>query len=108
MITNMRLVRAVLLASVVGACGGQKTTGQPDAATAGDADAGQDALDVASSQSDAETSADDLGAPDDSAVACFPLFHTCAVTADCCGTYRCLNITGQPACQLEGPTTDGP
>lgn len=41
------------------------------------------------------------------AAACFPLFHACAINADCCAPSRCLNITGTPACQQEGPAVDG-
>jgi hypothetical protein len=40
---------------------------------------------------------------DDGAVSCFPLFHGCAATTECCSPNRCLNITGTFACQQEGP-----
>jgi len=40
-------------------------------------------------------------------LACFPLFHPCVASSDCCSPYLCLTITGQPACQLEGPALDG-
>lgn len=40
---------------------------------------------------------------EDALASCFPLFHGCATTAECCAPNRCLNVTGTPACQLEGP-----
>jgi hypothetical protein len=38
--------------------------------------------------------------------ACYPLFHACTTTQECCAPNRCLNITGAPACQQEGPAVD--
>jgi len=38
--------------------------------------------------------------------ACYPLFHACTTTDECCAPNRCLNITGTPACQQEGPVQD--
>ena len=70
-----------------------------------DAAPGNSPLDVATEVADGSV---DLIAPADSggdSAACFPLFHDCAMTADCCGPYRCLNITGHLACQGEGPVT---
>jgi len=106
MMAGMRLPCGLLLLSLVGGCGGQKTSGQLDAGTGADADADQDGPDVGSSQGDAEASGGDSDATDDGGFTCFSLFHACSVTAECCGPYRCLNITGQPACQEEGPTQD--
>lgn len=37
------------------------------------------------------------------AAACFPLFHACTTNDQCCAPNRCINITGQPECQQEGP-----
>jgi len=39
----------------------------------------------------------------DTAAACFPLFHACTGNDECCAPNRCLNITGTPECQQEGP-----
>jgi hypothetical protein len=65
-----------------------------------------------SSSSTAAAAAD--AAPDeradaaaDQAPACYPLFHACTTTDQCCAPNRCLNITGTPACQQEGPRVDG-
>ncbi|HVV51808.1 MAG TPA: hypothetical protein VHO06_19225 [Polyangia bacterium] len=41
------------------------------------------------------------------ALACFPLFHACTTSDECCAPNRCLNITGTPACQQEGPAPSG-
>jgi hypothetical protein len=32
-------------------------------------------------------------------VSCYPLFHACTISQECCAPNRCLNITGTPACQ---------
>jgi hypothetical protein len=44
----------------------------------------------------------------DTGVACYPLFHGCASNGECCAPNRCLNITGTPACQQEGPQVAEP
>jgi hypothetical protein len=38
--------------------------------------------------------------------ACFPLFHACETTEECCPPYQCINVNTR-ACQLEGPPPDG-
>ena len=43
----------------------------------------------------------------DTATACYPLFHACASNDECCAPNRCLNITGTPECQQEGPQAGG-
>jgi hypothetical protein len=61
--------------------------------------------------SDAQTASKDadavLDAPGESSgdhpPACYPLFHACTTDGECCAPNRCLNITGTPACQVEGP-----
>jgi hypothetical protein len=42
----------------------------------------------------------------DHSPACYPLFHACTMTDECCAPNRCLNITGTLACQQEGPAMD--
>ena len=42
----------------------------------------------------------------DHPLACYPLFHACGTTDECCAPNRCLSITGTPACQQEGPALD--
>jgi hypothetical protein len=42
----------------------------------------------------------------DGAAGCFPLFHGCTATEECCAPNRCLNVTGTLACQQEGPAPD--
>jgi hypothetical protein len=37
------------------------------------------------------------------AAACYPLFHACTSSDQCCAPNLCINITGTPACQVEGP-----
>jgi hypothetical protein len=75
----------------------RKSDGGPDTAQvadAGQSDGGPDAAQVADAgQSD--------GGPD--ATACYPLFHACTGSEQCCAPNLCLNITGTPACQVEGP-----
>jgi hypothetical protein len=56
--------------------------------------------DTTSSQSDGTSLQD--------AAACYPLFHGCTNNDECCAPNRCLNITGTPACQQEGPQLSGP
>ena len=55
----------------------------------------------ADAQSDATS--DSTG---DHSQACYPLFHACTTTDECCAPNRCLNITGALACQQEGPPVD--
>ena len=57
----------------------------------------------ASGSSGAGTSGTDASGGMDGAAACFPLFHDCALDTECCAPNRCLNITGTPKCQVEGP-----
>jgi hypothetical protein len=84
------LLLAVVAGIVVGACHRElESPGLPIAST--DADA----------QSDAAS--DSTG---DHSQACYPLFHACTTTDECCAPNRCLNITGTPACQQEGPALD--
>jgi hypothetical protein len=60
-----------------------------------------------SAKSDALSAADaQADAPVDASVACYPLFHACTATEQCCVPNRCLNITGNLACQQEGPAPD--
>jgi hypothetical protein len=64
--------------------------------------------------SDARTASKDADGDLDAAVesavdhppACYPLFHACTTNDDCCAPNRCLNVTGTPACQQEGPAID--
>ena len=42
-------------------------------------------------------------ASSDTAPVCYPLFHACGSNSECCAPNRCLNITGTPECQQEGP-----
>ncbi len=44
----------------------------------------------------------------DTATACYPLFHACTINDECCAPNRCLNITGTPQCQQEGPQIGEP
>jgi hypothetical protein len=44
----------------------------------------------------------------DTAAACFQLFHACTGNDECCAPNRCLNITGTPECQQEGPQVGEP
>jgi hypothetical protein len=37
------------------------------------------------------------------AAACYPLFHACTSSDQCCAPNLCLNITGTLQCQVEGP-----
>jgi len=43
----------------------------------------------------------------DDRAACFAMFHVCSTDRECCAPNRCLNITGQLACQQEGPAPEG-
>jgi hypothetical protein len=43
----------------------------------------------------------DAGGQD--AGSCYALFHACTGSEQCCAPNLCLNITGTPACQVEGP-----
>jgi hypothetical protein len=38
--------------------------------------------------------------------ACYPLFHACTTTEECCAPNRCFSITGAATCQQEGPVVD--
>jgi len=71
---------------------------------AGACDGTRIAADSAQTSADADVPAD---APTDGSadhpIACYPLFHACTTTDECCAPNRCLNITGTPACQQEGP-----
>ncbi len=63
-------------------------------------DAGQASVDV-DAHSDAPRASSGDHPP-----ACYPLFHACMATEECCAPNRCLNITGTLACQQEGPAVD--
>jgi hypothetical protein len=81
----------VLLAAVAGTCHRTlESPGIPIARTDGDAPP--------------DAASDSTG---DHSQACYPLFHACTTTDECCAPNRCLNITGTPACQQEGPALDG-
>jgi hypothetical protein len=54
------------------------------------------------------TSGASAQASEDTAAACFPLFHACTGNTECCAPNRCLNITGTPECQQEGPQVGEP
>jgi hypothetical protein len=58
-------------------------------------------LDTGSSEPASDGAA--LDGDGEDAGACYPLFHACTSTAQCCAPNLCLNITGSPACQVEGP-----
>jgi hypothetical protein len=110
----MRRPRAVILAAALGgslssAC--HRSLASKDARTASnDADVSSDvrgesttegpAVD-ADSLDTAEDAAEDDGGPD--AAACYPLFHACTSSEQCCAPNLCLTINGGPACQVEGP-----
>ena len=115
----VRLAYGLFVAAGLGACGCHTTDRGPDSAMIADADDGSDAPDAARSGLDAPV--DELSATDgeDSSgsdalfevggadvAGCFSLFHVCGTTSDCCDPYRCLNITGELECQLEGPAID--
>ena len=89
----MRSPRAFLLVAVLGGAGAcHRSLDSPDAQTANkDADANSDAPGESTG---------------DHPLACYPLFHACATTDECCAPNRCLNITGTAACQQEGPALD--
>ncbi len=55
-------------------------------------------VDVSRNQSDAGHTPTDA--------ACYPMFHACTSNDECCAPNHCLNITGTPACQQEGPRSD--
>lgn len=81
-------IGAAVLAS---GCGSRSLVSQDAAQARVDADDRSDAT--------RESSADD-------APACYPRFHACTATEECCAPNRCLDITGTPACQQEGPAVD--
>ena len=63
--------------------------------------------DAAQTRVDADDRSDaPLETNTDHSPACYPLFHACTVTEECCAPNRCLDITGTPACQQEGPAID--
>jgi len=63
--------------------------------------------DAQTANKDADVSSDVPGESNaDRPLACYPLFHACTTTDECCAPNRCLNITGTPACQQEGPARD--
>ena len=62
--------------------------------------------DAAQASIDADVHPDAPASSADHPPACYPLFHACATTEECCAPHRCLNITGTPACQQEGPALD--
>jgi len=56
---------------------------------------------------DADTLSDAPGeSSSDESAACYPLFHACTSSDECCTPNRCINISGTPACQQEGPAPD--
>jgi hypothetical protein len=88
----MRSPRAVLFAAVIGGALANACHRSVD-----NSDAGKD-LD-ANSDGPGESNGDQP-------LACRPLFHACTTTDECCAPNRCLNITGTPACQQDGPALD--
>jgi hypothetical protein len=66
-----------------------------------------ESTDAQTASKDADVSSDVPGeSTADHPLACYPLFHACTTTDECCAPNRCLNITGTPACQQEGPAVD--
>ena len=66
-----------------------------------------DSSDAQTASKDADANLDAASEPSgDHPSACYPLFHACTTTDECCAPNRCLNITGTPACQQEGPALD--
>ena len=66
-----------------------------------------DSSDAQTASKDADADLDAASEPSgDHPSACLPLFHACTTTDECCAPNRCLNITGTPACQQEGPALD--
>jgi len=91
----MRGPRAVLFVAVIGsalACACHRSVDRSDSRTA---------------SKDADANSDGSGESNgDHPLACYPLFHACTTNDECCAPNRCLNITGTPACQQEGPALD--
>ncbi len=103
----MRSPRAVILVAVLGgglasAC--HRSLDSSDARTPSkDADACQQegpAFDADSSEPVSDAAQNDSG---QDATACYPLFHACTSSEQCCSPNLCTTINGGPACQVEGP-----
>ncbi|SRR6266545_797346 len=95
------LLGTVCLAALAGAC--SRSLANRDAQQA-NADADGLTIDADSSELPSDASQNNGGqdATTDAA-ACYPLFHACMSSDQCCAPNLCLTINGGPACQVEGP-----
>jgi hypothetical protein len=98
------LLATASIAALAGACSRRLTN--PDALESqADAYARSDAPGDSSRDAERSDAVSDAVQSDggQDAAACYPLFHACTSSAECCAPNLCINITGTPACQVEGP-----
>jgi hypothetical protein len=111
-----QLATSVAFIALSSSCGGsQAANGGDDAglalnndpSTANDAGGGGGAPPVDVGPANATDASDESAMATRDVVnevdACLQLFQRCTTDSQCCSPNRCLNITGESQCQMEGP-----